>query len=54
MPYWDKTKSEMIKEMPTELVKIVHFCRQPRGKQPCERCHACRNSREGRKFHNLI
>ena len=39
---WDKTKEEMIQEMPKDLLDMTWSCRRPVDGNPCGRCHACK------------
>jgi len=41
-PYQDKTKEEMIKEMPKELFALTWYCRSPVEGKPCKKCFNCR------------
>jgi hypothetical protein len=42
IPFMDKTKADMIEEMPEELFKLTWFCRSPVNGQPCLTCFNCK------------
>lgn len=37
------TKTEMMKEMPQDLLSLTWSCRRSKDGKPCGRCHACRD-----------
>jgi len=41
------TKTQIIKEMPKELLDLTWSCRHPENGKPCKRCHACIEVRGG-------
>ena len=43
------TKSQMIKEMPKELLDLTWSCRIPKNNEPCGHCHACKEVKEAYK-----
>ena len=42
----NKDKSDMIKEMPKELLDLTWSCRNPNKGKPCNMCHACLEIKE--------
>jgi 7-cyano-7-deazaguanine synthase in queuosine biosynthesis len=46
-PLVDVTKTEVMKMMPYELLKLCWYCRVPIDEKPCERCHTCKQVAEG-------
>jgi 7-cyano-7-deazaguanine synthase in queuosine biosynthesis len=42
IPYMNKTKGQMLEELPKELREVLWFCRKPKDGKPCERCFNCR------------
>jgi len=42
IPYMNKTKQDMINEMPEELFKLTWFCRFPINNKPCQKCFNCK------------
>ena len=41
------TKTDVMKMMPYELLKLCWFCRVPIDGKPCENCHTCKQVKEG-------
>lgn len=42
IPYMDKTKRQMIMELPRELLEMTWFCRNPQEGKPCGICFNCK------------
>ena len=42
IPYINKTKQEMIAEMPKELFAMTWYCRSPINNNPCNKCFNCK------------
>lgn len=38
----DKTKAQIVAEMPKSLTRLAWSCRQPKNNQPCGKCHTCK------------
>lgn len=41
-PIREKTKAELIQELPADYLKYTWFCRTPKEGKPCGQCHTCR------------
>lgn len=41
-PIKDKYKSELIAELPQELLELYFSCRTPKQGEPCGKCHTCK------------
>ena len=41
-PWFNKTKKEMIDEMPKELFDMIWYCRRPAQNKPCKACFNCK------------
>jgi len=42
LPYINKTKKDMINELPSELLDMTWFCRKPKDGSPCGNCFNCK------------
>jgi diphthamide synthase (EF-2-diphthine--ammonia ligase) len=57
-PNTQKSRTQVMKEMPVELLRLCHFCRSPiiegENFKPCRKCHTCKWTMPYMESHNVI
>ena len=41
-PIAGKTKADLIRELPADLLALAWWCRTPKGEEPCRTCRTCK------------